>query len=43
VRINIVVWCPPEGIYRKVKELFPDLDISWFYDEPAMQFAGYLE
>lgn len=39
----MTAWSPPEGIYRKVKELFPDLSISWFYDEPAMQFAGYLE
>lgn len=39
----VTAWSPPEGIYRKVKELFPDLGISWFYDEPAMQFAGYLE
>jgi len=39
----MTAWCPPEGIYRKAKGLFPDLGISWFYDEPSMQFAGYLE
>ena len=21
---------------------FPDVSISWFYDEPGMEFAGYL-
>ena len=39
----MTAWCPPAGIYRKVKELFPDLSISWFYDEQGMQFTGYLE
>jgi len=35
-------WGPPVGIYYAIKEEFPDLEISWFYDEPGMQFAGYL-
>ena len=35
-------WGPPAGIYYAIKEEFPDLEISWFYDEPGMQFAGYL-
>lgn len=35
-------WCPPEGIYNKLAFLFPELHISWFYDEPGMQIAGYL-
>ena len=30
------------GIYDKIKEDFPDVGISWFYDEPGMEFAGYL-
>ena len=35
-------WSPPEGIFHALREQFPDVDISWFYDEPGMQVAGYL-
>ena len=35
-------WSPPEGIVSALREKFPELSISWFYDEPAMEFAGYL-
>ena len=35
-------WGPPQGIYEKITEDFPDVGISWFYDEPGMEFAGYL-
>ena len=35
-------WSPAEGIYYALREQFPDVDISWFYDEPGMQVAGYL-
>ena len=35
-------WGPPEGIYHKLVAEFPEVDISWFYDEPGMQFSGYL-
>ena len=35
-------WCPPEGVYNALVKRFPDLYISWFYDEPNMQLAGYL-
>ena len=35
-------WSPAEGIYNTLRERFPDVSISWFYDEPGMQFAGYL-
>ena len=35
-------WSPPYGIFDKIKEDFPDVGISWFYDEPGMEFAGYL-
>tara|TARA_B100000965_G_scaffold400741_1_gene423208 strand:- start:290 stop:748 length:459 start_codon:yes stop_codon:yes gene_type:complete len=35
-------WSPPEGIFYALRDLFPDVDVSWFYDEPGMQFAGYL-
>lgn len=39
-------WSPPEGIYYAIDAWFEskdaDFSISWFYDEPGMQFAGYL-
>ena len=39
-------WGPPEGIYNaiceKIKEEGWDINVSWFYDEPGMEFAGYL-
>ena len=35
-------WSPPEAVCNKIREDFPDLAISWFYDEPGMEFAGYL-
>ena len=35
-------WSPPESICHKLRDMFPNVSISWFYDEPAMQFAGYL-
>ena len=35
-------WCPPEAICNKIREDFPDLAISWFYDEPGCEIAGYL-
>ena len=35
-------WSPPEEIYYALRKQFPDVDISWFYDEPGMQVAGYL-
>ena len=35
-------WSPPESICHKLREMFPDLSISWFYDEPGMEVAGYL-
>ena len=35
-------WGPPNEIYDRLVEMFPDVGISWFYDEPAMEFAGYL-
>ena len=35
-------WSPPESICHKLRELFPNVSISWFYDEPGMQVAGYL-
>ena len=35
-------WSPPEAICHALREMFPDMCISWFYDEPGMEFAGYL-
>ena len=35
-------WAPPEGICMRLRQLFPNVSISWFYDEPGMQAAGYL-
>ena len=35
-------WSPAEGIYYAIQEKFPDVSISWFFDEPGMEFAGYL-
>ena len=35
-------WSPPESICHKLREMFPDVSISWFYDEEGMEVAGYL-
>ena len=35
-------WGPPEPVYHVLAEKFPDLHISWFYDEPGMECSGYL-
>ena len=35
-------WSPPEDICRAIREQFPDVTVSWFYDEPSMEVAGYL-
>ena len=35
-------WSPPEPICARLREMFEDIHISWFYDEPGMEFAGYL-
>ena len=35
-------WSPPEAICRRLRDLFPKVSISWFYDEPGCEFAGYL-
>ena len=36
------VWSPPEEICHAIKEQFDDLCVSWFFDEPGMEVAGYL-
>ena len=35
-------WSPPEAVCHAMREQFPDLSVSWFYDEPGMEIAGYL-
>ena len=35
-------WSPPEEIHSAICEQYDDLSISWFYDEPGCEFAGYL-
>ena len=35
-------WSPPEAICHALREQYPDVDISWFYDEPGCEIAGYL-
>ena len=35
-------WSPPEPICNRLREMFDDIHVSWFYDEPGMEFAGYL-
>jgi len=35
-------WGPPEGACEELRKLFPDVSISWFYDEPGCEIAGYL-
>ena len=34
-------WSPPEGVMNKLKEKYPDLGFTCFYDEPGMEVAGY--
>ena len=35
-------WSPPEEICSAIREQFDDLSMSWFYDEPGCELAGYL-
>ena len=35
-------WSPPEAICHAIREQYPDLSVSWFYDEPGCELAGYL-
>ena len=36
-------WGPPYGIHQTLVTLYPKLHITWFYHEPMMEVAGYLE
>ena len=35
-------WSPPEEICNAIRDQYDDLSISWFYDEPGCEVAGYL-
>ena len=35
-------WSPPEAICNRIREDYPDVSVSWFYDEPGCEMAGYL-
>ena len=35
-------WSPPEAICAAIREQYPDVSVSWFYDEPGCEIAGYL-
>jgi len=35
-------WAPPEGILHELRSKFPDVSVTWFFDEPGVQIAGYL-
>ena len=41
VRFN-TAWSPPEAICERIREDYPDVSVSWFYDEPGCEIAGYL-
>ena len=36
-------WGPPEPVYEALVARFPNVAISWFYDEPDMRLTGFLE
>ena len=35
-------WSPPEAICTALREQYPEATVSWFYDEPGFEIAGYL-
>jgi hypothetical protein len=35
-------WGPPVGVYNYISTAYPDLTVSWFFDEPGCEVAGYL-
>ena len=35
-------WGPPEYICSALREKFEDISITWFFDEPGCELAGYL-
>ena len=41
IQVN-TAWAPPEAICTALREQYPDVSISWCYDEPGCEIAGYL-
>ena len=35
-------WSPPEAVCHALREQYPEATVSWFYDEPGCEIAGYL-
>ena len=35
-------WSPPEAICHALREKYPEATVSWFFDEPGCEIAGYL-
>ena len=35
-------WSPPEEVCTAIREKFDGISVSWFYDEPGCEVAGYL-
>ena len=35
-------WSPPEAVCNALREQYPEATVSWFYDEPGCELAGYL-
>ena len=35
-------WCPPEGIYHYLQDMFPDIEIAWFYKVEDLGKEGWL-
>ena len=35
-------WSPPEQICESLRNRFENVEITWFFDEPSEQIAGYL-
>ena len=35
-------WAPPEPVCEAIREKYPDISVQWHYDEPGMEFTGYL-
>jgi len=36
-------WAPPEPICHKLRKLFPNLEICWFYREDGNQIVGWIK
>ena len=37
----LTAWAPPQNVIIELREKFPKLSITAFYDEPGMEAAGY--